>query len=43
MNIGVDIRHVKNLPPIDFSLSDKEMMATIQKSEDDRNDSKPPS
>ena len=32
MNIGVDIRHVKNLPPIDFSLSEKEIVATIQKS-----------
>ena len=31
MNIGVDIRHVKNLPPIDFSVSEKEMVATIQK------------
>jgi signal transduction histidine kinase len=29
---GVQIRHVKNLPPIDFSVSDKEMLATIQKS-----------
>src|SRR5207247_7050194 len=25
------IRHVKNLPPIDFAVSDKEMMATIEK------------
>jgi signal transduction histidine kinase len=33
LNIGVDIRHVKNLPPIDFSVSDKEMIATIQKTE----------
>jgi nitrogen-specific signal transduction histidine kinase len=32
LNIGVDIRHVKNLPPIDFSLSEKEIVATIQKS-----------
>jgi signal transduction histidine kinase len=29
-NIGVQIRHVKNLPPIDFAVSDKEMMATIE-------------
>ncbi|HEY9388117.1 MAG TPA: HAMP domain-containing sensor histidine kinase [Nitrososphaeraceae archaeon] len=33
LNIGVEIRHVKNLPPIDFSVSDKEMIATIQKTE----------
>lgn len=32
---GVDVRHVKNLPPIDFSLSDKEIVATIQKSDYD--------
>src|SRR5215212_189485 len=31
LNIGVQIRHVKNMPPIDFSVSDKEMMATIEK------------
>src|SRR5215218_3972521 len=33
LNIGVQIRHVKNMPPIDFSVSDKEMMATIEKME----------
>ena len=33
LNIGVKIRHVKNMPPIDFSISDKEMIATIQKTE----------
>ncbi|MDQ3839692.1 MAG: ATP-binding protein, partial [Thermoproteota archaeon] len=31
LRIGVQIRHVKNLPPIDFAVSDKEMMATILK------------
>jgi len=31
LNIGVQIRHVKNMPPIDFAVSDKEMMATIEK------------
>ena len=31
LNIGVQIRHVRNMPPIDFTLSDKEMMATIEK------------
>ena len=33
LNIGVHIRHVKNMPPIDFAVSDKEMMATIEKME----------
>lgn len=33
LRIGVQIRHVKNLPPIDFSVSDKEMVATILKSD----------
>ena len=33
LKIGVQIRHVKNLPPIDFSVSDKEILATIQKSD----------
>ena len=33
LEIGIEIRHVKNLPPIDFATSDKEMIATIQRSE----------
>jgi signal transduction histidine kinase len=33
LNIGVQIRHIKNMPPIDFAVSDKEMMATIEKME----------
>src|SRR5215211_7557917 len=33
LNIGVQIRHVRNIPPINFSVSDKEMMATIEKME----------
>jgi nitrogen-specific signal transduction histidine kinase/MFS family permease len=33
LNVGVQIRHVKNMPPIDFAVSDKEMMATIEKME----------
>ena len=33
LNIGVQIRHVKHMPPIDFAVSDKEMMATIEKME----------
>jgi signal transduction histidine kinase len=30
LDIGVQIRHVKNMPPIDFSVSDKEIIATLQ-------------
>ena len=30
---GIRIRHVRNMPPIDFALSDKEMIATIQKTD----------
>jgi signal transduction histidine kinase len=33
LSIGVQIRHVKNMPPIDFAVSDKEMIATIEKIE----------
>ena len=33
LDIGVQVRHVKNMPPIDFAVSDKEMMATIEKME----------
>ena len=35
LDIGVQIRHVKNIPPIDFAISDKEIVATIQKTEKD--------
>ena len=31
LKIGVQIRHVKNMPPIDFALSDKEIIATTEK------------
>jgi hypothetical protein len=31
--MGMEIRHVKNMPPIDFAVSDKEMVATMQKLE----------
>ena len=34
LDIGVQIRHVNNMPPIDFALSDKEMIATIEKVEE---------
>ena len=33
LKIGVQIRHVKNMPPIDFSVSDKDFVATIVKSD----------
>ncbi|CAN5876462.1 hypothetical protein BH23THE1_BH23THE1_29300 [soil metagenome] len=33
LELGISIKHVKNLPPINFAASDKEMMATIQKTE----------
>src|SRR6266487_248457 len=33
LDIGVHVRHAKNLPPIDFAVSDKEMIATIEKGE----------
>jgi two-component system, OmpR family, sensor histidine kinase VicK len=31
LNSGIQIRHVKNLPPVSFGVSDKEMSATIEK------------
>ena len=31
LSIGVQIRHTKNMPPIDFAVSDKEMIATVEK------------
>jgi two-component system, OmpR family, sensor histidine kinase VicK len=33
MNSGIQIRHIKNLPPMSFGVSDKEMSATIEKME----------
>jgi two-component system, OmpR family, sensor histidine kinase VicK len=33
LDAGIQIRHVKNLPPISFTLSDKEIAATIEKME----------
>jgi signal transduction histidine kinase len=38
LDIGVQIRHVKNMPPIDFSVSDKEMIATLQNTESGNNE-----
>jgi two-component system sensor histidine kinase VicK len=31
LDVGMRIRHVKNLPPMSFAVSDKEMAATIEK------------
>jgi signal transduction histidine kinase len=31
LKIGVQIKHVNNMPPIDFALSDKEIIATTEK------------
>jgi hypothetical protein len=36
LNAGMKIRHVKNLPPMSFGFSDKEIAATIEKMEDGR-------
>jgi two-component system, OmpR family, sensor histidine kinase VicK len=33
LNSGIQIRHIKNLPPMSFGVSDKEMSATIEKME----------
>jgi signal transduction histidine kinase len=33
LNIGVQVKHVNNMPPIDFALSDKEIIATTEKTE----------
>jgi two-component system, OmpR family, sensor histidine kinase VicK len=33
LNSGIQIKHVKNLPPMSFGVSDKEMSATIEKME----------
>ena len=33
LEIGVQVKHAKNMPPIDFAVSDKEMIATIEKEE----------
>ena len=36
LDAGVEIRHVKNLPPVSFGVSDKEIAATIEKMEGGR-------
>ncbi|HEY9491597.1 MAG TPA: histidine kinase dimerization/phospho-acceptor domain-containing protein, partial [Nitrososphaeraceae archaeon] len=37
LNAGIEIRHVKNLPPMSFAVSDKEIAATIEKMEGGKN------
>jgi signal transduction histidine kinase len=34
LDIGVQIRHINNMPPIDFAVSDKEIVATTEKTEE---------
>jgi signal transduction histidine kinase len=34
LNMGMQIRHVKNLPPVNFALGDREINATIEMMED---------
>jgi nitrogen-specific signal transduction histidine kinase len=34
LGLGISVRHIKNMPPIDFSASENEMIATIQKIEE---------
>ena len=36
LEVGIHIRHVKNLPPMSFGVSDKEIAATIEKMEGGR-------
>ena len=33
LNAGIQVRHVKNMPPMNFGVSDKELAATIEKME----------
>jgi hypothetical protein len=33
LKAGIEIRHVKNMPPMNFGVSDKEMAGTIEKME----------
>ena len=34
LDLGMQIRHIKNMPPMSFGVSDKEMAATMEKMED---------
>jgi hypothetical protein len=40
LEAGVQVRHVDNLPPIDFAVSDKEIVAKVHKVERETNDEK---
>lgn len=33
LELGIRVRHVRNLPPMSFGISDKEIAATIEKIE----------
>jgi two-component system, OmpR family, sensor histidine kinase VicK len=33
LELGIRVRHVRNLPPMGFGISDKEIAATIEKME----------
>ena len=33
LNAGIQVRHVKNMPPMNFGVSDKELATTIEKME----------
>ena len=33
LNHGIQIKHIKNLPPMSFGVSDKEIAVTIEKME----------
>ena len=33
LNAGIQVRHVKNIPPMNFGVSDKEVAVTIEKME----------
>ena len=33
LELGIRVRHVRNLPPMSFGISDKEIAATIEKME----------
>jgi two-component system sensor histidine kinase VicK len=37
LNVGIEIRYLKNLPPMSFGVSDKEIAATIEKMEGGQN------
>ena len=34
LDIGIQVKHVNNMPPIDFAVSDKEMIATLERFEE---------